>query len=161
MQTLPTIVREKIHIMKSKLLMMLSLLTCAGNQQVVDSAVNNSECLQPIVDGTYDLVFETLSTKCGSVDDLRLNVFYGVPSPQENAGCHLVKIRNRNKSCDVGATFHCDDGLWKMIMVWNTISHTTDSNKISGVLDVEMKRFTGWTCEGTYSYEGNREIENR
>ena len=151
---LPITAKEKIHIMKSKIFLLLGLLTCKGNNQTIDSGVGNTVCLQPIVDGTYDVSFDTLSSKCGTMDDVRLNVVYGIPSPQKNAQCHLVNVQNLNQSCNVDANFHCDDGLWKMKMDWNTKSRTTSPNTITGILYVEMERFTGWTCEGTYSFQG-------
>ncbi len=145
--------------MKSKMILILGLLTCNSNVKSNDSASINYICMQPIVDGTYDIIFETIETTCGSMKDISMDVVYGVPAPNRNAGCHLTSIINKTKSCEVNASFDCDDGLWEMTLDWHTKSHTNDLSRISGVFRVEMERFTGWTCEGTYEFEGVRNYE--
>jgi len=150
-----------MHIMKSKIILILGLLTCGGETQQIDSATVKYECTQPIVDGKYQVKFDSLETKCGSLEDTLLNVIYGVPSPNPNAGCHLVKVSNKEKSCEVRAIFECDDGLWKMRMDWNTKSDPASIDMIKGTLFVNMERFTGWNCQGLYEYEGTKQNENR
>lgn len=140
---------------------MLGLLTCNSDVRPNDSASANYVCMQPIIDGVYDIKFETVETKCGSMKDISMDVIYGVPAPNRNAGCHLTSILNKNKSCEVNASFDCDDGLWEMTMNWNTKSHATNPLRISGAFRVEMERFTGWTCKGTYTFEGIKVNESR
>ena len=147
--------------MKSKMILMLGLLTCNRSTQQIDSASVKYECTQPIIDGMYQVSFDVLETKCGSLNDSLLNVVYGVPTPNANAGCHLVHVENKTRSCVVDAIFDCDDGLWEMRMDWSTKSVPTDRERITGILFVEMERFTGWTCEGTYGFEGVRYYEDR
>jgi len=154
---LPITVKEKIHIMKSKMILMLGLLTCNNDLKPHDSASVDYVCMQPIVDGEYDIIFETVETTCGSMKDIRMNVVYGVPAPNKNAGCHLTSIQNKTKSCEVGASFDCDDGLWEMKLDWNTKSHSSDDTLINGTFNVKMERFTGWTCEGKYYFHGLRD----
>jgi hypothetical protein len=146
--------------MKSRMILILGLLTCNGPLQLADSASVEYECEQPIIDGMYMISFDTLETKCGSLRDTYLNVVYGIPTPNINAGCHLVHVQNKTRSCEVGAIFDCDDGLWDMKMDWSTKAVPTDNNRIAGVLFVEMERFTGWTCEGTYGFEGALQDES-
>ena len=146
--------------MKSKMILMLGLLTCNNDVKPNDSASVNYVCMQPIIDGVYDISFETVETTCGSMKDISMDVVYGVPAPNRNAGCHLTSIINKTKSCEVNASFDCDDGLWEMTLDWSTKSHSSDDTLINGTLNVEMERFTGWTCEGKYNFQGFRGYES-
>ena len=142
--------------MKSKIILILGLLTCNSDVGPNDSASINYECVQPIVDGVYDITFDTVETTCGSMKNISMDVIYGVPAPNRNAGCHLTSITNKTKSCQVNSFFHCDDGLWEMTLEWDTKSHSSDDTLINGTLNVNMERFTGWTCKGMYRFTGNR-----
>ena len=142
--------------MKSKIILMLGLLTCNSSDPLNDSASINYSCMQPIVDGEYNITFQTIETACGSMKNIRMDVVYGIPSPNKNSGCHLTRIENKTKSCEVNAGFHCDDGLWEMTLDWFTKSHSSDDTLINGTLNVNMERFTGWTCKGMYRFTGNR-----
>ena len=147
--------------MKIKMLLLLSLLTCGDNSPSTDSALVSFECSHPPPNGLYFVSFDTLESECGPLTSSATQVTDGVVELHESAGCELDSKSNNPRTCETDAVFVCDDGTWEMRLDWSIKPDPLSEDRFVGVLFVDMVRFTGWTCTGTYGLTGERISEDR
>tara|TARA_R100001015_G_scaffold18106_1_gene10739 strand:- start:365 stop:808 length:444 start_codon:yes stop_codon:yes gene_type:complete len=147
--------------MKIKMLLLLSLLTCGDDSPSTDSALVSFECAHPPPNGLYFVSFDTLESECGPLSSSATQVSDGVVELHESAGCELVSKASSPRTCETDAVFECDDGTWEMRLDWSIKPDPLNEDQFVGVLFVDMLRFTGWTCTGTYGLTGERINEDR
>ena len=147
--------------MKSKVILLLGLLTCGDDNPSIDSASVNFECAHPPPNGLYFVSFDTLESQCGPLSSSATQVSNGVVELHESAGCALVSSGSTPRTCETDTMFECDDGIWEMRLDWSIRPEPSDDDRFTGVLFVDMVRFTGWTCTGTYGLTGEKIHESR
>ncbi len=129
---------------------------------VVDSADSRVvECAQDAPHGEYFMNFEVVDSTCGAMGNIQADLFRGIVVPQQLAGCSLTYSLWNDATCTTESYFACDDDYWNMYLGWDVIADPIDADRFEGILFTEMVRFTGWSCKGSYSFEGLRKNEGR
>ena len=121
-----------------------------------DGAVNDKFCVsgQAEQTGFYTMITQEKAGDCGSMGTLQVNIENGAVSIDASFGCSLEGVAWSAEECSTLSVLVCDDGTWEMILDWEILSNSSDSNKLSGVLYADMAKWGGlYTCSSEYTFE--------
>ena len=133
------------------LIMFVMLASCTPG----DNTICNSS--QEVQTGEYDMQTSEAFGDCGSMGSLTVSIDSGIVLLDEGVGCVLESSSWESDTCSTHSSFVCDDGTWKMNLIWEVSTEGADQSLLSGKLSADMSKWGGiYTCYSEYDFTAVR-----